>query len=149
MALSAMRTGRLGGTMKVPAILKQSTLRGISMRTRQLLVVTIVAAAAAVLFVPSGLAHQTLALNNPVRITNTGCTVGYPTVSSEFTTVVFGVYNLGTVAHRFYIGGPYWTHLIKPGQEETLITYFHPGGWKWACTSRHSTVGRGIFTIRS
>ena len=119
------------------------------MRTRQLFVIAIVAAAAAVLFVPSGLAHQTLALNNPVRITNTGCTVGYPTVSSEFTTVVFGVYNLGTVAHRFYIGGPYWTHLIKPGQEETLITYFHPGGWKWACTSRHSTVGRGIFTIRS
>jgi hypothetical protein len=117
------------------------------MRTQHLLI-AVVAAAVAVLFVPSGLARHTDALNNPVRISNRGCTVGYATVGPQYTTVVFGVFNDGTVPHRFYIGGPYWTHLIKPGQEETLITYFRPGKWKWACTTAHSTIGKGVFTIR-
>ena len=45
------------------------------------------------------------------------------------------------------LGGPYRTLLIKPGQEQTLITYFKPGAWKWACVSRHSTVRRGVFRI--
>jgi hypothetical protein len=117
------------------------------MRTQYLSVAAV--AAFAMLLVPSGLARSSAALNNPVKITNTGCTVGYPTAGSQYTEVVFGVSNLGTVRHRFYVGGPYKTHLIKPGQQETLITHLGPGSWKWACTALHSTVGRGVFTIQS
>jgi hypothetical protein len=53
---------------------------------------------------------------------NTGWTLGYPTAGSQYTEVVFGVSNLGTVRHRFHT---------------------------WACTALHSTVGRGVFTIQS
>jgi hypothetical protein len=114
----------------------------------QHLLAAIVPALAAVLLVPSGLARQMDALNNPVRITDKGCSLGFSAVDARYTTVVFGVYNDGSVMHGFDIGGPYKTLLIKPGQEQTLVTYFHPGQWKWACVSKHSTVRRGVFTIR-
>jgi len=117
------------------------------MRIQHLLAAAAPAVAAALL-VPSGLARPMDALNNTVRITDKGCNVAYPTVGSQYTTVVFGVFNDGSVVHGFDIGGPYRTLLIKPGQEETLITYFKPGAWKWACVSRHSTVRRGVFTIK-
>ena len=117
------------------------------MRVRHF-VVAMVAVMIAAFPAASGFAHTSDALNNPVRITNTGCDVGYKSVGRQYTTVVFGVFNLGTVAHGFDIGGPYKTVLVKPGQEVTLITYFRPGAWKYACVSRHSTVARGVFTIR-
>jgi hypothetical protein len=95
----------------------------------------------------SGFARTTAALDNPVRITDAGCVVGYTSVSSQYTTVVFGIFNNGTVAHGFDIGGPYKSVLVKPGQEVTLVTHFRPGAWKYACVARHSTVARGVVTI--
>lgn len=120
------------------------------MRARHLTATAVVlAVAAAALFgVSSAGARQAQVLDNPVKITNRTCTVGYPNVGHVYTTVVFPVFNNGTVPHRFFIGGPYHTLWIQPGQEETVITYFHPGHWKWACVSHRKVVARGVFTIR-
>jgi hypothetical protein len=97
----------------------------------------------------AGFARSVLSVNNPVRITNTSCDLGYTSVSHRNTRIVFGVFNLGTVAHGFDIAGPYKTGLIQPGQEQTLVVNFgHPGAWKYACVAAHSTVKRGVFTIR-
>ena len=117
------------------------------MHTRHLVVAT-VAAAVAALLAATGSAHVTASLNNPVRITDSTCDVGYKSASHEYTRVVFSVYNLGTVAHGFDIGGPYKSKLIQPGQEETLVTILpRVGAYKWACVSRHSTVRKGVFVI--
>ena len=116
------------------------------MRVRHF-VVAMVAAAAVALPAASGFARTMDALNDPVRITDTSCVVGYKSVGSQYTRVVFGIFNDGTVAHGFDIGGPYKSVLVKPGQEVTLVTSFRPGAWKYACVARHSTVARGVFTI--
>lgn len=118
------------------------------MRIRHLLLVAMVVVPAAALLAGSVSARPTAALNNPVHITNKGCTIGYRSAGSQYTTVVFGVFNDGTVSHGFDISGRYKTGLIKPQQEKTLITHFSPGGVRWACVAAHSTVGRGTFTIR-
>jgi hypothetical protein len=68
-------------------------------------------------------------------------------VSSSSSEVVFGVFNQGTVSHRFFIGGPYATPWIKPGEESTLVTNFSPGRYKWACVSRRIVMRRGVFTM--
>jgi hypothetical protein len=86
--------------------------------------------------------------NNPVRITNSSCQLDYTVVSAQYRTIVFGIFNNGTVAHGFDIGGPYISGLVKPGQEKTLVTHFRPGSYKYACVSRHSTVKWGVLTIR-
>ena len=109
-------------------------------------VVAMVALAAVALLAASGFARVTDSLSNPVRITDTGCVVGYKSVGSQYTRVVFGAFNLGTVVHGFDIGGPYNSVLVKPGQEVTLVTSFRLGAWKYACVARHSTVARGVFT---
>ena len=109
-------------------------------------VVAMVAVTAVALPAASGFARTTESLNNPVRITDTGCVVGYKSVGSQYSRVVFGIFNNGTVAHGFDIGGPYKSVLVKPGQEVTLVTSFRPGAWKYACVARHSTVARGVFT---
>ena len=117
------------------------------MRTRHFVVAT-VAAAVAALLVATGSAHVTASLNNPVRITDSTCELGYKQASHDYTRVVFGIYNLGTVAHGFDIGGPYKSTLIQPGQEETLVAILpRVGSYKWACVSAHSTVKRGVFVI--
>ena len=108
-------------------------------------VVATVAVAAVTLLASSGFARTTDSLNNPVRITNTSCDLGYASVGSQYTRIVFGIFNLGSVAHGFDIGGPYKSVLVKPGQEVTLVTSFRPGAWKYACVARHSTVARGVF----
>ena len=118
------------------------------MSIRHLLVVAMVAVPAAALLAGSVSARPTAALNDPVHITNKGCTIGYRSAGSKYTTVVFGVFNDGTVAHGFDISGKYKTGLIKPHQEKTLITHFRPAGYRWACVSAHSTIARGTFTIR-
>ena len=108
---------------------------------------TAVAAAVAAVLVASGSASP--GLNNPVRITNTTCHLNYTSVSRHYTRIVFGVVNNGTVSHGFDISAKYKTHLIKPGQEATLVaTFTHPGAYKYACVSAHSTVKKGVFTIR-
>ena len=116
------------------------------MRVRHFVVAMVVGASVAFL-AASAFARTTDALNNPVRITDTGCVVGYKSVGSQYTTVVFGIVNNGTVAHGFDIGGPYKSVLVKPGQEVTLVTHFRPGAWRYACVAQHSTVARGVVTI--
>jgi hypothetical protein len=112
-------------------------------------VVAIVAVTAAALFAGSAFAHTDApGWNNPVRITNSSCNVGYTVVSAQYREIVFGIFNNGTVAHGFDIGGPYISGLVKPGQEKTLVTHFRPGSYKYACVSRNSTVKRGVLTIR-
>ena len=118
------------------------------MSIRHLLVVAMVGVSAAALLTASVSARPTEALNNPVHITNKGCTIGYRSAGSQYTTVVFGVFNDGTVSHGFDISGKYKTGLIKPHQEKTLVTHLSAAGYRWACVAAHSTVGRGTFTIR-
>jgi hypothetical protein len=86
--------------------------------------------------------------NNPVVFHNGTCSLSYRTVSSASSEVVFGVFNEGTVSHRFFIGGPYATPWIKPGQQSTLVTNFRPGSYKWACVSHQIVVRRGVFTMK-
>jgi len=118
------------------------------MQARHLVVATVAAGAAALLVATTGSAHVSASLNNPVRITDSTCDVGYKQASHVYTRVVFGIYNLGTVAHGFDIGGPYKSVLVKPGQEVTLVTDLpRVGAYKWACVSRHSTVKKGVFVI--
>ena len=87
------------------------------------------------------------AWNNPVVFGDGTCSLSYRTVSNTSSEVVFGVFNEGTVSHRFFIGGPYATPWIKPGQEATLITNFSPGSYKWACVSHRIVMRRGVFTM--
>ena len=113
-------------------------------------VVAIAAAAVASLLVATGSAHVTSSLNNPVKITDSNCDLGYTHASHSYTKVVFGVFNLGTVAHGFDIAGPYRSGLIQPGQEKTIVAYLpRIGAYKWACVSTHSTVKRGVFVIHA
>jgi hypothetical protein len=112
-------------------------------------VVAMVAVTVAALPAASGFARSALSLNNPVRITNTSCDLGYVSVSYRNTRIVFGVFNLGSVAHGFDISGRYKTGLIQPGQEQTLVANFgRPGAYRYACVAAHSTVKKGVFTIR-
>jgi len=104
-----------------------------------------VAAVFAVLLVGPGYANP--GFNVPVRITDNTCTLDYSRVTGGYSTIVFGIFNNGTVAHGFDIGGPYLSGLIRPGQEKTIVAHFRPGGYKWACVSRHNTVKRGVLTI--
>lgn len=115
------------------------------MRLRHLAALTCLAALT-VVGAPSVLAPATAAFNDSVTITNKACTLGYPKVHYAGT-VVFGVFNNGTVNHRFFLGGPYATPWIRPQQEATLVTTFHPGSYKWACVSHRKVVARGVFTI--
>jgi hypothetical protein len=105
-----------------------------------------VAAIAAGVLVSSGSANP--AFNNPVRITNTSCHLNYTSVSRQYSRVVFGVANNGTVAHGFDLSTNYKTGLIKPGQEATIVANLRPGAYRYACVSAHSTVKKGVFTIR-
>ncbi len=109
-------------------------------------VVAIVAATVAALLVASGLAAP--GFNVPVKITNKSCVVGYAVVSRQYTTIVFGVFNNGSVSHGFDISSRYKTGLIKPGQERTIVAHFGPGAYRYACVAAHSTVKKGVFTIR-
>jgi hypothetical protein len=111
--------------------------------------VVMVAVTVAAFVAAHGFASSTApGFNVPVKITNKGCTLGYTVVSRQYTRIVFGVFNNGTVAHGFDISGKYKSGLIKPHQERTLTTNLRPGGYRWACVAAHSTVKRGTFTIR-
>lgn len=105
-----------------------------------------VAAIAAGVLVSPGSTNP--AFNNPVRITNTSCHLNHTSVSGQYTRIVFGVTNNGTVSHGFDISTNYKTGLIKPGQEATIVATLRPGSYRYACVSAHSTVKKGVFTIR-
>lgn len=111
--------------------------------------VAMLAATVAALLAASGFARSVApGLNDPVTITNTSCHLNFTSTSSKATTIVFGVTNKGTVSHGFDISSKYKTGLIKPGQEKTLVTHLGPGAYKYACVASHSTVKKGVFTIR-
>ena len=83
-----------------------------------------VAVAVAITALPAAPGVAAPGLNVPVHITNEGCTLGYKSVSHQYTRIIFGVFNNGTVAHGFDISSKYKTGLIKAHQEKTLITTF-------------------------
>ena len=108
-----------------------------------------VAVAVGVAALPAAPGVAAPAVNVPVHIKNTSCVLGYKSVAHQYTRVVFGVFNDGTVAHGFDISAKFKTGLIKPHQEKTLVANFgHAGAYRYACVAAHSTVKRGVFTIR-
>jgi len=108
-----------------------------------------VAVAVAVAALPAAPGVAAPAFNVPVHIKNASCVLGYKSVSHQYTRIVFGVFNDGTVSHGFDISAKFKTGLIKPHQERTLVANFaHAGGYRYACVSAHSTVKKGVFTIR-
>jgi len=111
------------------------------------MVAAMAAATVAALLVAPGFAAP--AWNVPVRITNTSCVLGYTSVSHQYTRIVFGIFNNGSVSHGFDISTRFKSGLVKPHQERTLVANFgRPGAYRYACVSAHSTVKRGVFTIR-
>ena len=109
--------------------------------------VAAVVAVAAALPAVSGVAAP--GWNVPVHITNKNCVLGYKSVSHQYTRIVFGIFNDGTVAHGFDISAKYKSGLIKPHQEKTLVTTLtRKGSYAYACVSAHSTVKKGVFVIR-
>ena len=101
--------------------------------------VAMVAVTVAVLFAAHGLPARSVdSFNVPVRITNTSCVVGYPSVSDKYRRIVFGVFNNGSVAHGFDISAKFKTGLIKPHQQQTLIANFgRAGAYRYACVAAH------------
>jgi hypothetical protein len=111
--------------------------------------IALLAATVAALLAASGFARSVApGFNNPVKITDTTCHLNYTSTSTNATKIVFGVTNNGTVSHGFDISSKYKTGLIKPGQERTLVAHFSPGSYRYACVAAHSTVKKGVFTIR-
>ena len=82
-------------------------------------------------------------------MTNTRCILGNTSVSHRNTRIVFHLINNGSVSHCFDITAKFHSGLIKPHQESTLVANFgRPGAYPYACVAAHSTVRKGIFTIR-
>jgi hypothetical protein len=108
-----------------------------------------VAVAVAIAALPAAPGVAAPAWNVPVHITNTSCVLGYKSVGHQYTRIVFGIFNNGTVAHGFDISAKFKSGLVKPHQEKTLIADFgRAGAYRYACVSAHSTVKKGVFTIR-
>ena len=110
-----------------------------------------VLAAAAVAALPAApaVARPALTLGVNVTITNTSCVLGYTSVSHRNTRIVFHIINNGSVSHGFDISTRFKSGLVKPHQESTLVADFgRPGVYSYACVAAHSTVKKGVFTIR-
>ena len=113
--------------------------------------ITAVLAVTAVAALPAApaVARPALTLGVNVTITNTSCVLGYTSVSHRNTRIVFHLINNGSVAHGFDISTRFKSGLIKPHQESTLVADFgRPGAYPYACVAAHSTVKKGVFTIR-
>ena len=82
-------------------------------------------------------------------ITNGKCVLGYKSVSHRNTRIVFHIINNGSVSHGFDISAKFKSGLVKAHQESTLVARFgRPGAYRYACVAAHSTVKKGVFTIR-
>jgi hypothetical protein len=113
--------------------------------------ITAVLAVTAVAALPAApaVARPALTLGVNVTITNTSCVLGYTSVSHRNTRIVFHLINNGSVSHGFDISTRFKSGLIKPHQESTLVADFgRPGAYPYACVAAHSTVKKGVFTIR-
>src|SRR6266581_3944550 len=107
------------------------------------------AATIAALLAAPAFARPALTLGVTVTMTNTSCVLGYTSVSHRNTRIVFHLINNGSVSHGFDISAKFKSGLIKPHQESTLVANFgRPGAYPYACVAAHSTVKKGIFTIR-
>jgi hypothetical protein len=110
----------------------------------------LLAATIAALLAAPAFSRPALTLGMNVTITNTSCVLGYTSVSHRNTRIVFHLINNGSVSHGFDISAKFKSGLIKPHQESTLVANFgRPGAYRYACVSAHSTVKRGVFTIRN
>jgi hypothetical protein len=111
--------------------------------------VALLAATVAALLAAPALARPALSLNVPVTITNSKCVLGYTSVSHRNTRIVFHIINNGSVSHGFDITAKFHSGLVKAHQESTLVANLgRPGAYPYACVAAHSTVKKGIFTIR-
>ena len=111
--------------------------------------VAVLAATVAALLAAPAFAHHALSLNVPVTITNGKCVLGYTSVSHRNTRIVFHIINNGSVSHGFDISTRFKSGLVKAHQEATLVANFgRPGVYPYACVAAHSTVKKGVFTIR-
>jgi hypothetical protein len=111
-------------------------------------VALLVASIAALLAAPA-FARPALSLNVSVTMTNSSCVLGYTSVSHRNTRIVFHIINNGSVSHGFDISAKFKSGLVKPHQESTLVANFgRPGAYPYACVAAHSTVKKGVFTIR-
>jgi hypothetical protein len=111
--------------------------------------VAVLAAAAAALLAAPAFARPALTLEVSVTMTNSSCVLGYTSVSHRNTRIVFHIINNGSVSHGFDISAKFKSGLIKAHQESTLIADFgRPGAYRYACVAAHSTVKKGVFTIR-
>ena len=118
------------------------------MRAQYVLLATTAAVVAALIAAPA-FSHQALSLNNSVTMTNNSCVLGYNSVSHQNTRIVFHIINNGSVSHGFDVSAKFKSGLVKPHQESTLVADFgRPGAYRFACVAAHSTVRKGIFTIR-
>ena len=62
---------------------------------------------------------------------------------------MFHIINNGSVSHGFDITTKFHSPLIKAHQEgPSSQTSAAPGAYRYACVAAHSTVKKGIFTIR-
>jgi len=119
------------------------------MRVHFGLALVAVTVAVAVSALPAAPGVAAPAWNVPVHITNTSCVLGYKSVPHGYTRIVFGIFNNGSVAHGFDVSAKFKSGLVKAHQEKTLIANFgHSGAYAYACVSAHSTVKKGVFTIR-
>jgi hypothetical protein len=111
--------------------------------------VALLAATVAALLAAPAFARPALSLNVSVTITNSKCVLGYTSVSHRNTRIVFHIINNGSVSHGFDISAKFKSGLVKAHQESTLVANFgRPGAYTYACVAAHSTVKKGVFTIR-
>jgi hypothetical protein len=111
--------------------------------------VALLAAMIAALLAAPAFAAQMLSYQVNVTITNTSCVLSKSSVSHRNTRIVFHIINTGTVSHGFDVSVKFKSGLVKPQQESTLVADFgRPGAYRYACVAPHSTVKKGIFTIR-
>ena len=113
------------------------------------IVVALLTATFAALLAAPALAGPALSYEVTVTITNSRCVIDHPSVSHRNTRIVFHIINNGSVSHGFDVSAKFKSGLVKAHQESTLVADFgRPGAYRYACVSAHSTVKRGVFTIR-
>jgi hypothetical protein len=111
--------------------------------------VALLAATVAALLAAPAFARPALTFGVTVTITNSSCVLNYKSVSHRNTRIVFHIINNGSVSHGFDISTKFKSGLVKPHQESTLVADFgRPGAYPYACVAAHSTVKKGVFTIR-
>ena len=112
--------------------------------------VALLAATVAALLAAPAFARPTLSFPVNVTMTNSTCILNYKSVSKQNTRIVFHIINNSNVSRGFDITTRFHSPLIHAHQEGTLVADFgRPGAYRYSCVAAHSTVKKGIFTIRT